>query len=366
MSLTETGGRFHRTLVRLERLSNRVRRDQSKSKIPPEVVCYYGYSNREVTTLRGRVVRAPYSWEAAEGDSSWRNFRGMAGNWFTDEVPFAEVTVFFEGASAQCKCNEEGYFVVTLPTPGTLDPTQLWTTYTAEVEGGSKTSEGRVQLLPESAQRIIISDIDDTVIETGAAQLWQMVKTTLLENVHTRKIFPGVSEFYTSLQNGVTGAEQNPIFYVTSSPWNLRAFIMKVFKARGTPHGPAFMTDWGLSETKFIKAGHGEHKLAAIKEVLSTYPDLPVVLIGDSGEKDPEIYTEIVEGHPGRIEVIFIRDVSGDLRDKGIAKLAARCQEAHVELRLVADTAMAVTLAEASGLVAKGSELKGKSEATST
>lgn len=351
MSLTDTGGRFHRTLLRLERLLNRVRPDRSKSDIPPEVVPYYGYANAEVTTLRGRVLRAPYAWESAEGDSSWKNFRGMAGNWFTDEVPFAKVTVHYQGATAQCKCDDEGYFVVTLPTPEGLDPTHLWTAYTAEVEHGVKATEGRVQLLPETAQRIIVSDIDDTVIETGAAQLWQMVKTTLLENVHTRKIFPGVSKFYNALQGGPTGSEQNPFFYVTSSPWNLRAFIMNVFEARGTPHGPAFMTDWGLSENKLLKAGHGEHKLAAIKEVLSTYPGLPVILIGDSGEKDPEIYTEIVTGHPGRIEAIFIRDVSDSARDRGVNELAQRCEQHGVGLHLIADTAEAVALARTQGLI---------------
>lgn len=355
MSRVDLGGRFHRTLLRLERLIERVHPHQRDSHLLPEVVPYYGYSNSEVTTLRGRVVRDPHLWESAEGDSGWRNLRGMAGNWFTNEVPFAEVTVSFEGRKAHCKCDEEGYFVVTIPTPETLDSSRLWASYTAEVAGGTKVSEGRVQLLPATARRIIISDIDDTVIETGAAQLWQMVKTTLLENVHTRKIFPGVSDFYTALQNGVSGAEQNPIFYVTSSPWNLRAFIMKVFETRGTPAGPAFMTDWGLSETQFLKAGHREHKLAAIKEVLNTYPHLPVVLIGDSGEKDPEIYTKIVEEHPGRVETIFIRNVSDKSRDEAIRALAGRCRQGQVELHLVADTATAVALAESNNLVASPS-----------
>jgi phosphatidate phosphatase APP1 len=41
----------------------------------------------------------------------------------------------------------------------------------------------------------------------------------------------------------------------------------------------------------------------------------PVVLVGDSGEKDPEVYEQIREEFPGRVKAIYIRD-AGRTEDK--------------------------------------------------
>ncbi|WP_180969928.1 phosphatase domain-containing protein [Deinococcus planocerae] len=55
--------------------------------------------------------------------------------------------------------------------------------------------------------------------------------------------------------------------------------------------------------------GHGDHKLARIETLLSTYPELNFLLIGDSGEEDPELYARVVRDHPGRVLAVYIRDV---------------------------------------------------------
>ncbi|MGJ8698235.1 MAG: App1 family protein [Verrucomicrobiaceae bacterium] len=357
MPAWSTAGRFHAALLRLERLVERSLKTSFPKREIPQIVPYYGYGNRKQVVLRGRVLRDPHTWDATEEDSGFRNFRGMAGNWFTHEIPHAEVIVTFAGQSATTTCDDEGYFLITLPVPGDFNHSEPWHPFSARLASGGEEFTGRARFLPESARRLIISDIDDTVIETGASQLWQMIKTTLLENEHTRKIFPGVSRFYRDLRNGPSGNEQNPIFYVTSSPWNLRAFIMSVFQSRNTPHGPAFMTDWGLGPTKILKHGHGTHKLNAIQNILDFYDHSPAVLIGDSGEQDPEIYTTIVHNNPGRIEAIFIRDVSANSRDADIAELATQCALQNVELKLVANTGEAHTHASAMGLIHRPSPL---------
>jgi phosphatidate phosphatase APP1 len=58
-----------------------------------------------------------------------------------------------------------------------------------------------------------------------------------------------------------------------------------------------------------------ETKPPVINKLLSDYPKRSFILIGDSGEKDPEIYGKIARENKGRVEHIYIRDVTGDKAD---------------------------------------------------
>jgi len=344
---------FHRFLIRAERLVDRVKGPEEVG-MQTVVQCYYGYGNGKEVVVRGRVVQGKKLRESLSADSWRQNFFVMASQFFTAELPYAQVAGEVCGTKFAATCDEEGYFTQKVTLECLPDVDTLWVPYHVSPlkEGGVLGQfEGRIQMLPNTAQRMIISDIDDTVIETGAAKLWQMLKTTLFENVHSRRVFPGVSEFYLKLHLGLSGADQNPLFYVSSSPWNLRAFIMSVFEKRGIPMGPAFMTDWGIDETKILKHSHGKHKLNAIKSLLDFYPEQSVILIGDSGEKDPEIYTEVVQQFDGRIEAIYIRDVSGDIRDAEVHELAKTCVKHHVPLLLTETTDEAAADAERLGFI---------------
>ena len=56
---------------------------------------------------------------------------------------------------------------------------------------------------------------------------------------------------------------------------------------------------------------------------MKTYPKLPFILIGDSGEHDPDIYIEIAEAHPERILALYLRNVNHKrkmIRVKGLFK----------------------------------------------
>ena len=46
------------------------------------------------------------------------------------------------------------------------------------------------------------------------------------------------------------------------------------------------------------------------------------MLLGDSGEKDPEIYADIVRANPGRILAVYIREVRLDPGDGRVEKVS--------------------------------------------
>ena len=108
---------------------------------------------------------------------------------------------------------------------------------------------------------------------------------------------------------------------------------------REIPEGPLMLRDWGLSERELLPTSHGSHKIEAIRGIIELYPTLPFVLIGDSGQEDPEIYREIVARYPSRILAIYIRNVTPDARRaERIRALAREVAEAQSELLLAADT----------------------------
>jgi phosphatidate phosphatase APP1 len=167
----------------------------------------------------------------------------------------------------------------------------------------------------------------------------RVVRTVAFGNAHTRLPFRGVAAFYTALHKGVGGAEQNPIFYVSSSPWNLYDLLDEFLHVRGIPAGPLLLRDWGLGVNPSRNA---PHKLEAIARVLEMYPNLPFIMIGDSGQEDPEIYCEIIARFPGRIHATYIRDVTGHPeRSEHIRKIISEV-EAAGSVMMLADNTLTV------------------------
>ena len=97
---------------------------------------------------------------------------------------------------------------------------------------------------------------------------------------------------------------------------------------------------------------HDKHKLGIIRTLLATYRDLPFVLVGDSGERDPEIYRQVVDENPGRIRAIYIRDVTRGERDAAVREIARELLTLGVEMLLAADTTEAARHAAANRLIA--------------
>jgi phosphatidate phosphatase APP1 len=175
----------------------------------------------------------------------------------------------------------------------------------------------------------IISDIDDTVIETGATDFLKNWRRVLVERPEDRLAVPGASSLYKMIARDHI-APARPFFYVSSSPWNLYGFIAEFMELNGIPHGPMFLKDYGIDDNQFIKTGHGEHKLAAIETVLAFYPGFKFLLIGDNGQHDVEIYAQAVKDFPSRVAAIFIRDVSGTCREGAKAELLRGIEAAGI------------------------------------
>ncbi len=336
------GSRVRRSTNALERL---VDRD------PYHIVGYRGYAANGRVLLLGRVMQNEGLLEADPSHSNVRNLIAMLKRLESDPLPFARVRARLPGMERVLVADDEGFVrdwleVQSVPEPG-------WGSIQLELidpPGGiATTGEATFLTPPTSATCGIISDLDDTVLQSHVTDFIRAARMVLLENARTRLPFPGVAAFYRALEEGPTGRAGNPIFYVSSSPWNLYDVIAEFLKAQRIPAGPLLLRDWDLGPSLLRNAAY---KTGVIREILATFPSLPFILIGDSAQEDPEIYAETVATHPGRILAVYIRNVRQHPEESpAIRELEERVARAGSTLVLADDTLAAARHAAAHGWI---------------
>ena len=292
--------------------------------------------------VRGRLLRDKQITRATEAEALWRNLINTWRRFESDEIVNARVVVSYRDAVVETVTNEEGHFQVRLE-PRELAEHLLWHEVACEAPDYGSTAIARV-VFPAAAEFGVISDIDDTIVHTGATNLLTMIRS-VINNAAARLPFEGVADLYRALHR-----DRNPIFYVSSSPWNLYELFEDFMSINGIPPGPMLLQDWGIDEDTRITDPHERHKLLQIQTLLDYYPAMRFVLIGDSGQKDPEIYLRAMQVHPGRVIAAFIRDVTGDVRDQAVARIAEEAKTAGGELVYVRDSAHALEEAHRLGL----------------
>jgi phosphatidate phosphatase APP1 len=305
------------------------RRRRRGAPVDFRIETYLGHGGPEGVVVRGRVLDDPPPTEAVEGEGAGAAVRRSLRQFATDELPGVPLRVTVGDATGVTATDVDGYFRLELRPTVLEDP---WTTGTVELARayrgvtGPHTTPIEVRVPAPRATFGVISDVDDTIIETGVQRLGLMLRQTLTGSALTRTPFPGAAALYRDLEAGV-----NPFFYVSSSPWNLHGFLLAFLRHRDFPVGPLLLRDLLGNRTGRAR------KHERIEEVLALHPHLSFVLVGDSGERDPEIYADIVRAHPQRILAVYIREVRLDPGD-GRVETVADSWDHDVPFILAADT----------------------------
>lgn len=150
----------------------------------------------------------------------------------------------------------------------------------------------------------MISDIDDTIkhsaISSGAREIFR--------NAFIRELgdltIDGVREWYNTMHD--MGVQ---LHYVSNSPWQLYPVLASYFKLAQLPRGSFHLKQYsGYLQGIFEPVA--ERKKSSLEKIMGDFPDRKFILVGDSGEADLEVYTDVALENPGRVLGIFIRDVT--------------------------------------------------------
>jgi phosphatidate phosphatase APP1 len=296
---------------------------------PARVIPFLGYRSRDRLVLTVRALRG------RDPDftlrSRWRATRTLLEQFISREVDRLTVTLELRSPAGKVSIhrqasNRHGYvhFDIPLEPEWELPLHPVWETVSVRWRNrhGQQEAVGHV-LAPGSDGRLaVISDIDDTIIETGitgglrsVARNWRRL---FAELPGERIAVPGSDVLFDALSGGATetgethpgdrlAATKRPFFYVSSSPWNLFAYLVAFIRTRNLPLGPLMLRDWGMNRETFGHGSHGAHKSGTIARLCDFYPDMRFALIGDDTQGDLPAYAAAIAAHPGRIAAIFVR-----------------------------------------------------------
>ncbi len=278
------------------------------------ILAYAGYRNAHTLRIKGRIVRYEKPLDAGEGLAT--RLRAMMEIYNSQEIPGVTVRCEGYGHVWEVATDDEGYFDFDLALERPLPLRTAWEQVTVSTPGReSQQPSIKVPVMAPGTDNHmgIISDIDDTVVETGATDFVKNWRRVLVDRPEDRLAVPGASTLYKTIAKD-HAAPVRPFFYVSSSPWNLYGFIAEFMERNHIPHGPMFLKDYGIDRTQFIRKSHEAHKIAAIETVLSFYPGMRFLLIGDNGQRDVTVYSKVTADFPDRVAAVFIRDVDGSCR----------------------------------------------------
>lgn len=164
--------------------------------------------------------------------------------------------------------------------------------------------DGRIHLVGSEGLSVI-SDIDDTVKVTDVGNRRELLANTLFREF---RAVPGMPEVYREW--AAAGAA---FHYVSSSPWQLAACLDGFFASSGIPAGSMHLTLFRLKDsTPLGRLGARKRsKRRAIEQILEDFPRRRFLLVGDSGERDPEVYAAVARRHPERVHGVIIRRLAG-------------------------------------------------------
>lgn len=172
-------------------------------------------------------------------------------------------------------------------------------------DGDKRAFKGRVHLIARQGISVI-SDIDDTIKHSQVTD-----KSELLQNTFLREFraIDGMPELYSDLNaSGVS------FHYVSGSPWQLYESLQAFMSDVGFPEGTFHLKHFRLKDSSALDllSSQEQTKLAAITPLLEAFPQRRFILIGDSGEQDPEIYGQLARKYSDQIVGIFIRNATGE------------------------------------------------------
>ena len=274
------------------------------------VLLHAAFGDAREAVLEGRVVESEVAGETSAQDDSRTNFRRNAALFTADECEECPVTLALAGAPPiATTTDDEGFFRAELAPDGE-SLSEGWQPLVAT--SGDAEGAGEVLVVPSGNRLGIVSDIDDTVLVTEVGDSFRMLGNTFLKNPLQREAVPGMAALYARTLALNPRPDASPLFYLSSSPRELHGYLASFLARNDFPRGVLITRRLTLDAVGYRQLDAFDYKTARLVDILERLPDVTFVLVGDDGERDPEIYESIRRRYPERIGAIWIRRATPD------------------------------------------------------
>jgi phosphatidate phosphatase APP1 len=241
-------------------------------------------------TVSGRV----FTEEPGKGSSTVaKNLRALlVPNWAG-----ADVEVRFLGKTANVKSGADGSFETTFEGDFPIGLQEV----EAHVKGAS-IGKAVADVLSPKAPFFVVVDFDDTVVVSDVLHKGKLLEHALAQDASTQPVVEGMPEMMRCLRED---KPDRPAFaLVSGSPVQFVPRVQKFLALHDFPPFGLYLRDLGPGTMK-------DYKQPIIRALMKSVPN-PVVMVGDSGEHDPEVYGQMRSEFPGRVKLVAIHDVGRD------------------------------------------------------
>lgn len=264
---------------------------------------------RERNTTRTRLLARALGLDLDEiGAADRQRFKQRAALFGADAKDGRELAVHFADRAALTlpASNEQGRVRAVVPLPGEPRVGQ-WLDWT--LVSGARRFAGRAQWIGDEGLSVVC-DIDDTIKHTQVRQRRQMLLNTFAREFIA---VPGMAAWTEGVARSDAGAA---FHYVSGSPLQLLPPLVAFLRGSAFADGSLHLRDFSLRPSALLDdEATSRHKHTEIAQLLADHPRRRFVLVGDSGERDPEVYGEIARQEPSRIAAVLIRDVTNEPAD---------------------------------------------------
>lgn len=146
----------------------------------------------------------------------------------------------------------------------------------------------------------VVSDIDDTILYSYSPYTFKRIKTALFVRPDKRRPIRSTHQILKKLES-----EGAAVVYLSKSESNLLPNISGFIDNNGLPKGLLFLTPFLTGIQLFNPKKNPQHKIECLRRLLDQ-TNAPFVLIGDDGQKDLKIYSQICLEYTERIQKVYI------------------------------------------------------------
>lgn len=179
---------------------------------------------------------------------------------------------------------------------------------------------------------LLISDVDDTILLSYSTKIRKRIKTLFFTNPEKRKMIEGSKTFLNKIEKRDYG-----IIYLSNSESNLQPTLQRFIQTNEFPDAPLLLSRFLYWKDIFDKEIHfykKTHKIESLLSICEYFEKIPIILLGDSGQKDLTTYYEIASQYPERIERVIIHEIAWKPNTALIDKYRSKLNDLNVDFEL--------------------------------